>query len=260
MVLAFSLVLASCSKNQNFDNVALISHGGMGLENQNSIYHDNSLESVEMAMAINACDGVEIDLQLSSDGNLWLYHDVNLESQTNKDGCIYNLNSDFLNNVRYRTFHKEKLVQLKNVVNKLNSKKRAFLDLRHFSVCSQVFVPIEKVISALNLSFPNSKNALVTITNYRPWIGPLKEAGFAVCLQIESISEFDELEKLPVTPDAYIIRNKDISDLEVQKIKNSEKKIYIFEVRSPKGIRSALKKNPDGIITDDIRAAIIEKY
>jgi len=45
----------------------------------------------------------------------------------------------------------------------------------------------------------------------------------------------------------------------VTKIRQAGKKIYIFEVRSPKGIRSALKKIPDGILTDDIRAAILEK-
>jgi hypothetical protein len=30
-------------------------------------------------------------------------------------------------------------------------------------------------------------------------------------------------------------------------------------MRSPKGIKSALKKNPTGIISDDLRAAIIQK-
>jgi hypothetical protein len=38
------------------------------------------------------------------------------------------------------------------------------------------------------------------------------------------------------------------------------KKVIIFEVRSPKGIKSALKKHPNYLVTDDLRATIIEKY
>ena len=38
-----------------------------------------------------------------------------------------------------------------------------------------------------------------------------------------------------------------------------DKRVYIFEMRSPKGIKSALKKYPTGIISDDLRAAIIQR-
>jgi glycerophosphoryl diester phosphodiesterase len=251
-------IFTACKKNQNYENVALISHGGMGLENPNSFYHDNSIESIEMALSMNECDGVEVDLQLSADGNLWLYHDVNLESNTNKEGCIYNLKDDFLNQVKYRTLQQEKLVNLDCASKRMDRTKTIFLDIRHFSVCDEVIVPVQNVLTALSSAF-NEKTGLIVITNYRPWIEPLQQEGFTVCLQVESLEEFMAVESLTFSPECYLLRNNEVTADGVQKIHHSGKKIYIFEVRSPRGIRSALNKIPDGILTDDIRAAILEK-
>ncbi|MCE2710963.1 MAG: hypothetical protein LW688_00290 [Cryomorphaceae bacterium] len=258
LVISFLGLFTACRKDGDFEGIALISHGGMGLENPNSFYHDNSFESIEMAQAINGCDGVEMDLQLSADGNLWLYHDVSLESRTNQKGCIYNSTDEFLTQVSYRTLHQERLVNLEFVSKSLDRAKTIFLDLRHFSSCDQLIVPVGKVINALSFSFPDKKG-LIVITNYRPWIEQLKQAGFRVCLQVENIEGFLVTESLSISPDSYLLRNSDITSDGVTKIRQAGKKIYIFEVRSPKGIRSALKKIPDGILTDDIRAAILEK-
>ncbi len=54
-------------------------------------------------------------------------------------------------------------------------------------------------------------------------------------------------------------KNSKISKEEVGQLKAQGKKIIIFEVRSPKSIRKALKKRPDYLVTDDLRATIIEK-
>jgi hypothetical protein len=56
------------------------------------------------------------------------------------------------------------------------------------------------------------------------------------------------------------VRNSKFDREEMAQIQATEKNVVIFEVRSPKGIRSALRKLPDYLITDDLRASIIEKY
>jgi hypothetical protein len=56
-----------------------------------------------------------------------------------------------------------------------------------------------------------------------------------------------------------IIKNKGISEDEVQALHDLNKKVYIFDIRAPKETRLAIRKNPDGIVTDDLRTAIIEK-
>jgi hypothetical protein len=56
-----------------------------------------------------------------------------------------------------------------------------------------------------------------------------------------------------------IIRNKAIEISQIESIKSLDKEVYLFDIRSPKSIREAIKKNPNGIITDDIRAALVYK-
>jgi hypothetical protein len=106
------LLVTGCGKKEDFRSVLLVSHAGMGLNIQNSIYHDNSREALDMACSMIGCDGVEVDVQLSKDGELWLYHDATLESESNGEGCVPELTRDELEDIRYNSVHKEKLCPL----------------------------------------------------------------------------------------------------------------------------------------------------
>ena len=44
------LFTTSCHKEENYADVQIIGHGGMGLNHLMSIYHDNTFESIELAM------------------------------------------------------------------------------------------------------------------------------------------------------------------------------------------------------------------
>jgi hypothetical protein len=56
-----------------------------------------------------------------------------------------------------------------------------------------------------------------------------------------------------------VIRNKAIEKYQVEMIQSLGREVYLFDIRSPKGNRVAFNKNPNGIISDDIRAALIYK-
>ena len=111
-ILLASSILFSCSKEKGFDNVKVLGHAATGLENLNSVYHDNSKEAVEMALSMQGCEGVEIDIQLSKDDELWLYHDAFLKTQTNGNGCISECETGYLDNLQYSSLHKEELLKL----------------------------------------------------------------------------------------------------------------------------------------------------
>jgi glycerophosphoryl diester phosphodiesterase len=227
----------------------------MGLNIENSIYHDNSLESVQLACSMTGCDGVEVDVQLSSDGELWLYHDATLESETNGKGCVADQENTILSKVNYLSIHKEKLCRLNEISDKILCGKKIFLDLRHYNACSGVFVDVDTMIARISgLSFL-SKNTWV-ITNNMNWLEQLKQSGFNVLFQLDEVVAYKQ--NLDFV-DGFIIRNSLVTSDQVNEIHHSGKKLFIFDVRSPKGIRSALEKHPDGVLSDDIRAAIIEK-
>lgn len=256
------LILFSCSKEKGFDNVKVLGHAATGLENLNSVYHDNSKEAVEMALSMQGCDGVEIDIQLSKDGELWLYHDAYLNTQTNGNECISENETGYLDDLQYRSLHKEELLKLSELDLGQFKGKELFLDLRHYNECSDKFVSVTAMIQRLTeLAMNNQSEMTVNCILGNPdWIQPFIVAGFNVYYSIYSKSEAEAANADYPLLSGYMIKNKDISKDEVAWIRNTNKKVYIFEVRSPKGIRSAFNKYPDGILTDDLRATLIEKY
>ena len=55
-IVLMSILLVSCSKKKEFDQIKVVGHAATGLEILNSVYHDNSEEAVEMALSIEGCD------------------------------------------------------------------------------------------------------------------------------------------------------------------------------------------------------------
>lgn len=254
--------VVSCSKKQEFKDVKVLGHGANGLEIINSVYHDNSKEAVDFALSIEGCDGVEIDIQVSQDGNLWLYHDDFLETETDGSGCINEKTTAQLQSIHYTTFAKEKLVSIEELNFQQFKGKEILLDLRHYNLCAESFVSVNAIISKLNelnLKNPTDFEVKCIISNSL-WLQPFIDEGYKVIYSIYSQNEFLQTELLYPSIDGYCVKNADFTKDQVKAIKDSAKKVYIFEMRSPKGIRKALKKFPDAVITDDIRTTLIEKY
>ena len=256
------LVLSSCSKQKNFEQIKVYGHAGMGMEILNSVYHANSKEAIEMALSIEGCEGVEMDVQLSKDNQLWLFHDNNLADETNGDQCVNQLNSEELAQIHYTTVHKEKLAKFNDLdLNKLKGKE-LYLDIRHATECENKFVNKQAFISALLASpicqDPKIHVHIILSTEY--WINDFINSGFSVYQEVydeeKSVSIFNSYPNLA----GIVIKNNTISKEKVHEVRHLDKKVIIFEIRSPKGIRTALKKYPDAVITDDIRATLIEKY
>ncbi len=87
-----SLLLISCNKdihdfeisNLNDDKIVILGHRGMSKKHK---YPGNSFESIETAIKLGA-DGSEIDVQITKDSVLVIFHDKNMDSKTNFHGMI----------------------------------------------------------------------------------------------------------------------------------------------------------------------------
>jgi glycerophosphoryl diester phosphodiesterase len=259
-VLFFFLV--SCSKSKNYEAVLVFGHGGNGLEILNSFYHDNSLEAIDLILNINGSNGVEVDVQLSADGELWLYHDNYLDNETNGEGCVNEKNSAYLETLYYNTVAKEKLVKLGDVNLNMLKNKHLYLDLRHYNFCKNELIVVNKVIQRLQaLEFDHLSGInLYCVVSTNLWVQPLLDAGFQVMSTVSDINDFKNIIQQYPEVSGAVVNNKFVNADDIKYLESLDKKVVIFEVRSPKGIRSALKKYPFGIMTDDIRTALIEKY
>ena len=84
------VILNSCQKeeyvisNLNGNQIDVLGHGGMGISN---LYPMNSLESIANCISLQA-DGSEMDVQLTADSVLVLFHDGNLDNSTDISGVV----------------------------------------------------------------------------------------------------------------------------------------------------------------------------
>lgn len=90
------LLLISCYKdvhdfkisNLNDNRITILGHRGMGKKHK---YPGNSFESIETAIKLGA-DGSEIDVQITKDSVLVIFHDKEMSNKTNFQGMIRDYN------------------------------------------------------------------------------------------------------------------------------------------------------------------------
>lgn len=101
----FILTNVKCDKeedyeisNLNHNMIMILGHGGMGDLYK---YPNNTLEAIIPVIGIGA-DGAEIDVQLSKDSVLMLYHDPELGSRTNCAGFMWDYTYEQIHQCKYK--------------------------------------------------------------------------------------------------------------------------------------------------------------
>jgi glycerophosphoryl diester phosphodiesterase len=252
------LFLFSCSKKPEL-TAAIFGHAGMGLSMENSIYHDNSKEAIELCLAMPKSDGVEVDVQMDKQGCIWLYHDEFLDNITSINGCVNEKTTSELEEAHYKTLKKEKLVKLKDIISLVGPNQKLFLDIKNRNSCSNTPISFDLFNSSLENVISGDNSNIILILSDINWLKTLNES-YNSCFSTDNYSEGYNLLNQDPKIQGLIIRNKEIESNQIKQLKTIGKVVYLYDIRSPKGNREALRKNPEGIITDDIRSALIEKY
>lgn len=251
----FLSVITSCNKQESYPDVQIFGHAGMGMDIGLSVYHDNSIESIALALSLPTIDGVEVDVRMSSDGTLWLYHENLLEAHTNGSGCIFETTDVALEKLHYKSLHNEKLARLDQVWPLLGQRK-IILDLKHWNACTEGYVDMPRFKEAL-YEIPEKYWAQITLDSSNPnWLAELS-ADFSVVFSTVSVEEgLKQLQKVPALK-GLMLRSKDITAEQIAQLKSMGKNCYLFEMRSSKKQRAALQKQPFAILADDPRGALV---
>jgi hypothetical protein len=116
------------------------------------------------------------------------------------------------------------------------------------------------LIDALNdVSFlKNPEIKVVVVSNSLTFLASLNFNGYQVAYEINDDFDFLTIQPANSFIEELIVKNKNISAEQISNYQSAGIAITIFEMRSTSGIRKALRKNPNTIITDDLREAIIE--
>jgi len=249
------LLLLGCDKSNGNVTSKIIGHAATGLKMPNAMYHDNSEAGIVYTQNLPFCDGVEVDVRMDKSGKLWLFHDETLHLETAENGCVETHDSQALSQFRYRGIHQEPLFLLTAESANIFKGKFTFFDLKPLNACENVLKDPEVLKNALiGLGLDTSTFALIVPD--QTYFQALKN-DFSVYLSIESLSKLTSsfLENEPKLR-GVVVRNKSIRLEEVNFLKSIHKKTVIFEVRSAKGIKGALKKNPDYVLTDDVKLTV----
>lgn len=243
------LFIGACSKN-NLSETQVFGHGATGLQVASAIYHDNTIQAIDYALSLPNCKGVELDVRMDAEGQLWLFHDETLELETNLEGKVESLNTQELEQGHYSTLKKESLAKLNSETLQILGKGYTFLDLKTGEL--GVLNEFKSALTSLNLD--TSKTALIVSS----WtMFELFKDDFQVFLSINSLGDLTNamLENQPSLR-GICIRNNQITMEEVNFMKSIHKQVIIYEVRSPKGIKNALQKQAKYLLTDDLKLTL----
>lgn len=249
-----------CKKfKDRYPETALGVHAGAGLNISSSLYHDNSREAFEYALSYPELDWIEVDVQLSSDLTWWLFHDLELSRETNGSGNIPMLPDSYLTSIHYTTILQEKLTRLTDLPSDLKE-KTLLLDVKEYVESTQQLIDSAQLITTLTTAknhFSNGKVAL--ICNSGRFVQTWVNQGFIVYLNCTSLQDFSGNSSKTFANGA-VFRLNDLTSDEIKLLTSQGKESIIYDIRSPKSIRKALKLGASVVLTDDIKAAIIEKY
>lgn len=250
--------------NLNNGRVDVIGHGGSGFGALYETHPPNSSIAIERALDGLHADGVEVDVQMSSDGVLYLYHDERLESMTHCTSCIGNQLSSDLDQCHYawgindNLSQDQALLRLKGVletyINRSNPPE-IYLDIKAFNFCAEATEDLQRFAQELHdaITAVDGFDHVIVGSRGVALLTTLKsmDARIRTVLDVDDIPEGIE-KAVPAACEGLVISYALASKQEVQNAHQAGLKVTFFGVRGRRSCLEALKMHPDAIQTDNI--------
>lgn len=242
--------------------VLCIGHGGAGFETLRNTIPPNTLASVQQAIEVEGADGVEIDVQMSADGVLILFHDDRLDSKTDCSDCIAGKTALSLDSCRYQTRNgpldgKYPVARLEDVFEWLESLGEMpwlFLNVKTPGGCG----PIEKVTFAEELvrlinTYGYLDRVLVETID-ESFLQTVQAVSSEVKLVYDAVEFKDGLSRANASNYwGMALPNGDVTAEQVEEAHASGRRFIIWGVKVLGDSKRAVEKSPDGVMTDDVR-------
>lgn len=206
---------------------------------------ENTLASFQKAIDLQV-DGIELDVHLSSDGELMVIHDETIDRTTNGKGKVNKFTRAELQH--FNIEGENKIPTLTEVFNLVDRRCFINIELKTFETAAKVVDLIEKYIRGKNweyndflvssfdwdaleeVNFVNSKIPIAVLTE----TDLDKALAFAKIIQAKSIN-----------PDVQLLNMENI-----QKLKENGFEVYPWTVNDVEDIKRIQSFNVNGIISD----------
>ena len=279
LALSVMLQLGACTASKPVANPRLVvlGHAGSGFFTPISPFNfrpPSSWRGIRHALNAGA-DGVEIDLQMSQDSVVMLYHDQKLENSSTGTGCVSQHAAATLTRLHYRGgwpydwFQKERPISFDTALARF-SRRASFpqlhLDLHEDDQClpaghqhQQVPLLIRQIARSLRrYRVPPERVLLITQESSTVRLARAAMPGVLIGLEIAS-DEFAfglrvaKTEKIPtVVLDADRVTPEQSAQAHAAGLR-----VVVFGGRSAKDIRRVLATRPDEIEVDNVKRLLI---
>lgn len=277
-LLLLSLAACTASRPVAAPNIVALGHAGSGFFTPISPFNfrpPSSWRGVAHALRLGA-DGVEIDLQLSQDSVVMLYHDTQLENSSTGHGCVSQHPAAALTQLRYRGgwpydwFQHERPITFDTLLARL-ARRPTFpvlhLDLHEDNIClapDQQPAANRRFLRRIGQSLRRYRvppQQVLLITQEAGTIALARAylpAGVRIGLEIAS-DEFAaglrlaQAEKLP----AVVLDADRVTPAQAAQAHAAGLKVVVFGGRSPKDIRRVLATRPDELEVDNINRLLL---
>ncbi len=261
IILLLALLIAGCAnepvlniQNLNDNKIGVLGHRGMG---KGGTYPDNSRESILQVLSIGA-DGTKLDVQLTKDSVLVVYHNADLAEKTNYTGALLDYNWAELDTCVYRSNSSKKIRVIS--VDELFS---GIPDVQeyYFSFDTKFYAGPEPR-ATYNRQFVNALRKVIAAhamhdrvfveTGSIQLLQLLKASGIRVLLFVTK-SKFKDGLAIAKELDLYGVGiGSRVSKKEIEQAHANGLMVMTWTPKTARSNIRAVKKNPDFIQTDEI--------
>lgn len=249
------IISQGCKKPSVYTNTVVYGHAGTTLYSERWIFPANTVESVLYAFDVLDADGTEVDVQMTKDSVLVLYHDAYLDENTRLSGCIPQYNFVELNNLNLYN-SKYNLARLDEVVKIcFDMNKELYLDLKPYHYCDSKDVDLAVFNNAFNkILMPYSENQkmnLVVNSRNMELLNVISDTNVVKSFETENL-DF-AIEKYLAGEIDEVCLNSVVMSREIKtKLNDTGLNFTIFGVKTEREISTALSFSPLRVITDNI--------
>jgi glycerophosphoryl diester phosphodiesterase len=246
---------SGCKKELVYEDTLVYGHAGTTIHPELWVYPANTKESVLYALDVLGAEGVEIDIQMTKDSVLVLFHNPFLDEVSNVSGCVPHYNFSELSDLNLYN-SKYELVTLEEVVAIcFERNKKMYLDLKPFNFCIGADIDHQTFNNSLNkilapYSIQQRKDIVVNTRN----IELLED------LTDSSIVKSFETENIPLAIESFEagmidevgVRLSAMTATFADELSAAGLNFTLFSLKSQNEIQRGLLFSPLRIVTDNI--------
>lgn len=262
------ITVFSCEKKENVIETKVLCHRGSGIGfsyiNGDTIY-ENTLEAVKYGFA--HYDGVEIDIQKSKSGTLWVFHNSDLfHADSSTAICVPSSTDEQIRNLNLELPHFQKLCTLEEVLayrSILKESKYISLDIKGYfevnciegrNVSKEYQMATAQEIVRLIEKF-NLQNFVLVETDYLDVLTKVKELNSDISCFVLGYNSFDKrfekAEEINVNGLSFNFRDSSLTAEAINKLHSEDMKIQVWTITSEKELIKAKALKVDFIQTDN---------